>query len=121
MIYICVLLVAFYEHVFLIVAGCIFLTYVAPPQLRCDPAPFYLFDEIDQALDANYRAGVARLIQKQVNSTEAPAQFITTTFRPELVAVANRCFGIALQNKNSRIYPLEKVRVCRQGLGEEVS
>ena len=33
---------------------------------RCDPAPFYLFDEIDQALDANYRAGVARLIQKQV-------------------------------------------------------
>lgn len=27
---------------------------------RCDPAPFYLFDEIDQALDANYRAGVAR-------------------------------------------------------------
>ncbi|CAE7606560.1 SMC3, partial [Symbiodinium microadriaticum] len=76
---------------------------------RCDPAPFYLFDEIDQALDANYRAGVARLIQKQVNSAEAPAQFITTTFRPELVAVANRCYGIALQNKNSRIYPLEKV------------
>ena len=35
---------------------------------RCDPAPFYLFDEIDQALDANYRAGVARLIQKQVLS-----------------------------------------------------
>ena len=34
---------------------------------RCDPAPFYLFDEIDQALDANYRAGVARLIQKQVS------------------------------------------------------
>ncbi|NDD93271.1 hypothetical protein EBZ37_14470, partial [bacterium] len=27
---------------------------------RCDPAPFYLFDEIDQALDANYRAEVAR-------------------------------------------------------------
>ncbi len=35
---------------------------------RCDPDPFYLFDEIDQALDANYRAGVARLIQKQVLS-----------------------------------------------------
>ena len=37
---------------------------------RCDPAPFYLFDEIDQALDANYRAGVARLIQKQVSERE---------------------------------------------------
>ena len=76
---------------------------------RSDPAPFYLFDEIDQALDANYRAGVARLIQKQVSSTDAPAQFITTTFRPELVTVAHKCFGIALQNKVSNIYPLDKV------------
>jgi len=76
---------------------------------RCDPAPFYLFDEIDQALDANYRAGVARLIQKQVASETAPAQFITTTFRPELVAAADRCFGIALMSKVSNIHPLEKV------------
>jgi len=75
---------------------------------RCDPAPFYLFDEIDQALDANYRAGVARLIQKQVESEDAPAQFITTTFRNELVSVANKCYGIALLNKVSNIYPLEK-------------
>lgn len=75
---------------------------------RCDPAPFYLFDEIDQALDANYRAGVARLIQKQVDSPDAPAQFITTTFRPELVEVASKCYGIALINKVSNIYPLDK-------------
>lgn len=26
---------------------------------RCDPAPFYLFDEIDAALDAQYRTAVA--------------------------------------------------------------
>jgi structural maintenance of chromosome 3 (chondroitin sulfate proteoglycan 6) len=76
---------------------------------RCDPAPFYLFDEIDQALDANYRAGVAKLIQKQVASETAAAQFITTTFRPELVAVAHKCYGIALKNKVSNIYPLDKV------------
>jgi structural maintenance of chromosome 3 (chondroitin sulfate proteoglycan 6) len=75
---------------------------------RCDPAPFYLFDEIDQALDANYRAGVARLVHAQANDSEAPAQFITTTFRPELVAAADQCYGIALQNKVSNIYPLEK-------------
>jgi structural maintenance of chromosome 3 (chondroitin sulfate proteoglycan 6) len=78
---------------------------------RCDPAPFYLFDEIDQALDANYRSGVARLIQKQVNSKEAPAQFVTTTFRPELVEVASKCYGIALINKVSNIYPLDKVMI----------
>lgn len=77
---------------------------------RCDPAPFYLFDEIDQALDANYRSGVARLIQKQVESLDAPAQFITTTFRPELVNVAQKCYGIALLDKVSNIYALKKVR-----------
>ena len=26
---------------------------------QCDPAPFYLFDEIDAALDAQYRTSVA--------------------------------------------------------------
>lgn len=26
---------------------------------KCDPAPFYLFDEIDAALDAQYRSAVA--------------------------------------------------------------
>jgi recombinational DNA repair ATPase RecF len=36
---------------------------------RCDPAPFYLFDEIDQALDSSYRAALASLIQKQVSTT----------------------------------------------------
>eukprot|EP00981_Chlorochromonas_danica_P010805 scaffold3414_cov183-Ochromonas_danica.AAC.11 len=113
---------------------------------RCDPAPFYLFDEIDQALDSNHRLSVAQLIERQVTtdpSTYAaininkgemrlfdvkylvsprwlitvlgtkeqhysPPQFITTTFRPELVQVAEKCFGIALQNKVSNIIPLSK-------------
>lgn len=66
---------------------------------RCDPAPFYLFDELDQALDSTYRASVANLIKKQANSSENPTQFICSTFRPELVTVADRCFGISHQNK----------------------
>lgn len=53
------------------------------------------------------------IILWQVNSVDAPAQFITTTFRPELVEVANNCYGIALINKVSNIYPLDKVgRLC---------
>merc|ERR1712196_89859 len=75
---------------------------------RCDPAPFYLFDEIDQALDSTYRAAVAALIQRQTNSSTNPAQFITTTFRPELCAVANKHYGIGLQNRNSNIHALGK-------------
>ena len=29
---------------------------------KCDPAPFYLFDEIDQALDSHHRQSVAGII-----------------------------------------------------------
>jgi structural maintenance of chromosome 3 (chondroitin sulfate proteoglycan 6) len=75
---------------------------------RCDPAPFYLFDELDQALDSTYRAAVANLIQRQSNDQEFPTQFIVSTFRQELVAVANRCFGVSHQNKVSNLHHLSK-------------
>ncbi|CAK4250678.1 unnamed protein product [Aphanomyces euteiches] len=75
---------------------------------RCDPAPFYLFDEIDQALDSTHRAAVAALIQRQAHSEENPAQFITSTFRPELVMVADEFYGISHQNKISNIQPMTK-------------
>ena len=29
---------------------------------KCDPAPFYLFDEIDQALDSQHRKAVAGMM-----------------------------------------------------------
>ncbi|CAB9512619.1 of chromosomes protein 3 [Seminavis robusta] len=75
---------------------------------RCDPAPFYIFDELDQALDSAYRASVANLIQKQANSAENPTQFIVSTFRPELVAVADQCYGISHQSKVSRFHHMTK-------------
>lgn len=34
---------------------------------RCDPFPFYLFDEIDSNLDAAHRTSVAQLIQRQAH------------------------------------------------------
>jgi structural maintenance of chromosome 3 (chondroitin sulfate proteoglycan 6) len=74
----------------------------------CDPAPFYLFDELDQALDSNYRAAVERVIQRQANNKDNPTQFIVSTFRQELVAVANRCYGISHQNKVSSVYHMPK-------------
>ena len=75
---------------------------------RCDPAPFYIFDELDQALDSSYRQAVANLIQRQANSAENPTQFITSTFRPELVAIAKNCYGISHQNKVSSIHHMSK-------------
>ena len=41
---------------------------------RSDPAPFYLFDEIDANLDATYRSRVADLVRRQANSSMNPAQ-----------------------------------------------
>ena len=75
---------------------------------RCDPAPFYLFDEIDQALDAKHRAAVSALIEDQSHAETNPAQFITTTFRPEMVEVADQCYGIGHQNKVSNIHVLTR-------------
>lgn len=75
---------------------------------RCDPAPFYLFDEIDQALDATHRTAVAALIHRQAHANDNPAQFITSTFRPELVEVADKFYGIGHQNKISDIHVMTK-------------
>ncbi|KAJ8673058.1 hypothetical protein QAD02_004319 [Eretmocerus hayati] len=66
---------------------------------KCDPAPFYLFDEIDQALDAQHRKAVAKMIHK----LSSEAQFITTTFRPELLEHADKFYGVKFGNKISHI------------------
>eukprot|EP00871_Galdieria_phlegrea_P005779 jgi/Galph1/689/GphlegSOOS_G5386.1 len=65
-----------------------------------DPAPFYLFDEIDANLDATYRKAVSHLIQ---NQSKKGTQFITTTFRPEFLLVADKWFGVSHLNKLSTI------------------
>lgn len=80
-----------------------------------DPAPFYLFDEIDANLDAAARAAVADLIHTLADPVEAgsigganaraapPAQFITTTFRPELLRHADSFFGVSFAGRVSRV------------------
>nr|POE68624.1 structural maintenance of chromosomes protein 3 [Quercus suber] len=65
---------------------------------RCDPAPFYLFDEIDAALDPQYRTAVGNMIRRLADM--ANTQFITTTFRPELVKVADKIYGNLLSRTN---------------------
>uniref|UniRef100_A0A672HGD2 SMC hinge domain-containing protein n=1 Tax=Salarias fasciatus TaxID=181472 RepID=A0A672HGD2_SALFA len=66
---------------------------------KCDPAPFYLFDEIDQALDAQHRKAVSDMIVELAGH----AQFITTTFRPELLESADKFYGVKFRNKVSHI------------------
>uniref|UniRef100_A0ABD2X2J5 Structural maintenance of chromosomes protein n=1 Tax=Trichogramma kaykai TaxID=54128 RepID=A0ABD2X2J5_9HYME len=68
------------------------------------PAPFYLFDEIDQALDTEYRKAVAEMIHELSHN----AQFITTTFRPELLQHANKFYEITYRNRISSIEVISK-------------
>ncbi|KAL6707659.1 Structural maintenance of chromosomes protein 3 [Coniothyrium glycines] len=74
---------------------------------KCDPAPFYLFDEIDANLDAQYRTAVAQMLKKLSGqggkNKDGGGQFICTTFRPEMVLVADRCYGVSYSNKTSSI------------------
>ncbi|GAA5970675.1 hypothetical protein JCM11641_007396 [Rhodosporidiobolus odoratus] len=57
---------------------------------KCDPAPFYLFDEIDANLDADRRTAVAAMIDE----LSQEAQYICTTFRAELIPHADSYFGV---------------------------
>ncbi|KAI8320202.1 RecF/RecN/SMC protein [Martensiomyces pterosporus] len=66
---------------------------------RCDPAPFYLFDEIDANLDAVYRTAVADMIHELSRA----CQFVTTTFRPEMLVHADKFYGVTFENKVSHI------------------
>ncbi|ORZ05306.1 RecF/RecN/SMC [Lobosporangium transversale] len=71
---------------------------------QCDPAPFYLFDEIDANLDAAHRTAVAAMI----HSLSEQAQFITTTFRPEMLANADKFYGVNFQDKVSVVNAITK-------------
>lgn len=96
-----------------------------------DPAPFYIFDEIDANLDAQYRTAVADhllslSLRAGANSDEdnegsssagdgssdsgagdekkhTSGQFICTTFRPEMLRVAEKVYGVTFANNISSI------------------
>ena len=75
---------------------------------RCDPAPFYLFDEIDAALDPQYRATVAAMLRKQANDPRSPSQFIVTTFHPQLVHVCDQAYGVSHSSRVSAVDVIPK-------------
>ncbi|KAJ5071384.1 structural maintenance of chromosomes protein [Anaeramoeba ignava] len=71
---------------------------------RTEPAPFYLLDEIDSALDPQFRLAVGELIYKESRKS----QFITTTFRPEFLQFADCYFWVNFQNKESKVKKIGK-------------
>jgi hypothetical protein len=73
---------------------------------RTDPAPFYLFDEIDAALDARYRQSFATMI-KRMSQAPTQTQFIISSFRPEIVLQADRCYKVEYRFRTSTITPVD--------------
>jgi structural maintenance of chromosome 3 (chondroitin sulfate proteoglycan 6) len=67
---------------------------------RLEPAPFYLFDEIDANLDTMYRSSVAALINREATKG---SQMVLTTFRPELIENASRFYRVYMKNRTSRV------------------
>ena len=86
---------------------------------RCDPAPFYIFDEIDAALDATHRAALAAMIARQCATLDAagkprtPTQFITTTFRPELITAGQHWYGVTHRKKVSSLRLISEAEAHR--------
>ena len=80
---------------------------------KCDPCPIYVFDEIDANLDVRSRKAIADWLQDCKNNTddsvwkEAP-QFITTTFRRELMENADKVIGVTMRQKTSHLWEMEK-------------
>ncbi|KAK7204285.1 putative chromosome segregation protein SudA [Myxozyma melibiosi] len=90
---------------------------------QCDPAPFYLFDEIDANLDAQYRTAVAAMI-KELASEGAKeggsgGQFICTTFRNEMIYVADKFYGVLFNNKISSIASITRENALTFVEGEQ--
>jgi len=86
---------------------------------RCDPSPFYLFDEIDAALDAVHRQSVAQMVHKHSDQS----QFITTTFRPEMLQTADKFIGVYYMNKISVASEIDQDEaqtiIASEGIDEE--
>ena len=56
-------------------------------------------DEFDSALDPQYCQGIAEQIQKLGQAS----QFLMTTFKPHLIAVADKIFEVTFRSQKSAL------------------
>jgi structural maintenance of chromosome 3 (chondroitin sulfate proteoglycan 6) len=70
---------------------------------RCDPVPFYVFDEIDAALDDAHRDRVISYMAERED-----VQFVCTTFRKEFVSRADQFIGVRFSGQASHASVIDK-------------
>jgi len=71
---------------------------------RCNQSPFCILDEVDAALDADRRKQLAQYIKQR---SSQGVQYISTTFRQELIASANAFVGIRFDNGVSNVKQID--------------
>lgn len=67
--------------------------------LTFKPAPFYVFDEIDAALDLNYTQSIGEIIKREFGG----AQFIVVSLKNNMFDCANKVFKVFVQEHKSKI------------------
>lgn len=70
---------------------------------RFKPAPFYILDEIDAALDKPNSRKVAELLKK----LSRKAQFIVVTHNDATIKTGDRIYGVSMEGDESKILALE--------------
>ncbi len=67
------------------------------------PASFYLFDEVDAALDKSNSELLNRLIQNYAKK----AQYIVITHNDAIISGANQIYGVSMQNEITKVVSLK--------------
>lgn len=70
---------------------------------RYRPTTFYVLDEIDAHLDPQNRKRVAEMLHK----FSRESQIVVITLHDAMMSVADRLFGITMENKISRVFSVE--------------
>lgn len=68
-----------------------------------DPASFYLFDEVDAALDKNNSELLSKLIAKY----SSKAQYIVISHNDSIINEANQIYGVSMQEGMSKVISLK--------------
>lgn len=66
--------------------------------LAYNPAPFYVFDEIDSALDVKYTQNIGEIIRREFKS-----QFILVSLKSEMIDNAEHVFRVLLEDSRPQI------------------
>jgi len=70
---------------------------------KCNPSPFYVFDEVDAALDKTNTQKVAEWIKKMSKES----QFIVITHNDITIKHADRIYGVTMHEGESKIVAIE--------------